>query len=325
MRFIRRIWPFVVLILTIGTGVFVWLRQDQLLDWYAARGYQPAPAVANLVSDTTMTPLAKRLFFANRPMLQGKEAFNASCTDPSEQVAVLGCYIGNRHGIFLFDVTDERLHGIEQVTAAHEMLHQAYDRLSGSERTRINGLLQSYHDLTASQELKDKIASYKITEPDHLQNEMHSIFGTEASDLPAELEEYYKQYFTDRQQILAFHAKYRAEFDKRRTQIADYDTRLEALKTQIEAHKRELDQKEQDLRQRRAQLDAYLAANQVDVYNAAVPGFNAQVVAYRNLVTLTNQKVTEFNRLLAERNALAVQQQELEQAIDSTLDPAKAH
>lgn len=322
MNIVRRFWSYVVLLVLIASGVVVWSRHNELLDWAATRGYQPTAVVEQLVVDTTMTPYGKRLFYANRPVVEDKQAFNQHCTDPSEQVAVLGCFTGNRLGIYLYNVTDERLNGIEQVTAAHEMLHQAYQRLDKKEKTRINGLLQEYHDLKASQKLKDKVASYKQTEPDQLQNEMHSIFGTEAVDLPAELEEYYKQYFVNRQQVLALHQRYQAEFDQRIAQIEDYDVRLEALKVQIEANKKDLDAREKDLRQRRQQLDAYLSADRIAEYNAAVPGFNALVNSYRNLVQTTNEMVEEFNRMLAERNALAVQERQLESAIDSSVDTA---
>lgn len=323
MSFVRRLSPYVLFVLLVVAGTGLWVRHDQLLDWVATRGYQPSAAVEQLAADTTMTPYAKRLFYANRPAVQGKQAFNKHCTDPSEQVAVLGCFTGNRLGIYLYDVTDERLQGIEQVTAAHEMLHQAYQRLGRAEKTRINGLLQEYHDLKASQALKDKIASYNTTEPTELQNEMHSIFGTEASDLPPELEAYYKQYFTDRQKILAFHQQYQSEFDKRIAQIADYDKQLADLKTKIEAKKADLAASEATLQQRRVQLDAYLANNQIAQYNAAVPPFNALVVAYRNTVKQTNDMVDKFNQLLQERNQLAVQERQLEAAIDSKVDSAK--
>lgn len=320
MNFIRRFWPHVLFVLLVVFGVTFWVRHNEVLDWVATRGYTPSPLVSGLASDTTMTPYAERLFFVNRPKVQDKDAFNQSCTDPSEQVAVLGCFVGNRMGIFIYDVTDDRLNGIEQVTAAHEMLHQAYQRLGKQEKKRINGLLQEYHDLKASEKLKSKIASYKDSEPEHLLNEMHSIFGTEAADLPSELEEYYRQYFNDRGQVLALHQRYQSEFDNRIAQIAAYDSYLETLKAEIMADKQEIERREAELIQRRSQLDALLANNNISLYNAGVPSFNNLVNTYRNLVNATNQKVENFNRTLAERNDLAVQERELENAIDSKID-----
>jgi hypothetical protein len=323
MRFLRRLRPYLFLAGLLAFALVMWIARDRVLDWAAMRNYQPSADIAQLVADTDMTPYARRLFYVNRPVIEGKDPFNKHCTDPSEQVAVLGCYTGDRHGIYLYEVTDTRLNGIQQVTASHEMLHQAYDRLATAERKRIDGLLQSYHDLSASQELKDKIASYKFSEPNDLLNEMHSIFGTEAVNLPSELEEYYKQYFNDRQKILVFHQQYQTEFDKRIAQIQAFDGQLTTMKTDIEVKKADLKARESQLQTRRNQLDAYLAANEIQQYNAAVPGFNALVVAYRARLQETNNLVDEFNQILGDRNALAVQQHQLEAAIDSHVTPAQ--
>jgi chromosome segregation ATPase len=322
MRFVRRILPSVLLVLLVASGVVLWFRQNEIFDWLATRGYEPTAAVASMVTDTTMTPYAKQLFYANRPDIENKQEFNQHCTDPSDQVAVLGCYTGNRRGIYIYAVTDERLSGIEQVTAAHEMLHQAYQRLDKAEKNRVNGLLQEYFDLKADQKIKDKINSYKESEPDQLQNEMHSIFGTEIRDLSPELEQYYKQYFANREQILALHDKYQSEFDKRIAQINSYDAQLSELKAKIEANKKQIESLEKQLRQERAQMDSYLESNRIAEYNAAVPGFNAQVVVYRDLVDETNGLIDQFNAILATRNALAIQERQLENAVDSSLQSA---
>lgn len=323
MSFVRRFWPHVLLVLLLVSGVAFWTRHNEVLDWVATRGYEPPSHIAALAEETMMTPYAERLFYANRPEVQGKHEFNEHCTDPSEQVAVLGCFIGNRMGIYIYDVTDERLNGIKQVTAAHEMLHQAYQRLNRKEKKRINELLQDYYDNYASEKLKSKIASYEHDDPEHLYNEMHSIIGTEAADLPAELEEYYKRYFTDRSRVLALFQRYQSEFDDRIAQINAFDEQLSALKAEIEADKEELARREDDLRQRRRQLDDLLATNRIAAYNAAVPGFNALVVSYRDMVDAINRDVEHFNSLLAERNAIAVQERELEEAIDSSVDTAQ--
>lgn len=309
-----------VLLVTAGAGFA--LKHNEVLDWMASRGFEPTASIQQLATDTTMTPYAVRLFYANRPVIEDKAQFNRHCTDPSEQVAVLGCFAGNRLGIYIYDVTDKRLEGIKPVTAAHEMLHQAYQRLGKREKTRIGGLLQEYYDLKASRQLKDKLAGYNQDDPLLLQNEMHSIFGTEAEDLSAELEEYYEQYFADRQKVIALHHKYQAEFDKRIARLKAYDKQLTRLEARIDANKQQLKALETALRAKRDQMDAYLAANRVEEYNREVPGFNAGVAVYRDKIDETNALVDQFNRLLAERNELAVQERELEDAIDSSVDSA---
>lgn len=318
MKFVRRIWPTVVFIVLLGAGAALWWQRDVVLDWAWTRQYTPSPEVAQLASDTDMTSYARRLFYVNHPQIEDKQAFNQHCERASQEIAVLGCFRGNRSGIYIYNVTDDRLAGIKQVTAAHEMLHQAYARLSGDERNHIDGLLNAYASTITDQALKDKIASYQKTEPNDVTNELHSILGTEVTSLPPELETYYKRYFIDRAKVVAYHAQYQAAFDERTREIADYDKRLATLRPQIDVAKAALQQQEAELTREQNQLAAYKNANQVSEYNAAVPSYNALVYLYRAKVEATNQLIAQYNQLVEQRNALAVQEQELQRALDSS-------
>src|SRR5512141_104233 len=106
------------------------------------------------------------------------------------------------------------------------MLHQAYDRLSNSERKRVEALVNNFYNTGAlSADLKTKIDNYKKQGAD-VANEMHSIFGSEVGNLPAELEAYYQQYFTSRAKIVAYSDSYQAEFTRRKEQVTEYDAQL---------------------------------------------------------------------------------------------------
>ena len=113
--------------LLVATALAWFMRQD-IYDWYRLRGYQAPSQVAKLATETTMNSDSRRLFYVYRPQLNDRVAFNQNCTH-DEQTIVLGCYVSNV-GIYLFDIHDPRLEGVEQVTAAHELLHAAYDRLN---------------------------------------------------------------------------------------------------------------------------------------------------------------------------------------------------
>ncbi len=318
----RRIAPLIVLACLVTGGWILFANRNGILDYLTLRNYQPPAAIQALATETTMTPSAEHLFFVNKPVLAEKKLFNQHCTDGSDQVATLGCYKGDRRGIYLYDVTDARLNGVEEVTAAHEMLHQAYDRLAPAEKQRVDGLLQTYYEQLTDPFILDQMETYKKTEPDQLVNEMHSIFGTQVRDLPAELETYYQQYFTDRSKIVGFYDQYQAEFTQRRKQIADYDAQLDSLKSQIDTHKASLKSRESQLSAERKKLDALLDENRVAEYNQAVPGFNDLVNAYRAEVSETNRVIAEFNDILDARNAIAVQEEELQKALDSQVDTA---
>lgn len=103
----------------------------------------------------------------------------------------------------MFDVTNQELNGIEQVTAAHEMLHAAYDRLSDSQRQKVDALLLTEADkLKSDPTFSARIAVYAKLPKDQYVNELHSVIGTEVADPGSALEQYYTTYFADRTQVI---------------------------------------------------------------------------------------------------------------------------
>jgi hypothetical protein len=322
MKSMRKIVSYGGLMLAVAAGAALLWRHEQVADWFALHGYTPPSAIARLSRDDTMTSSAQHLFYVNRPLLESRDGFNQHCKNETEQTVVLGCYHGDRQGIYLYSVTDSRLHGVEQTTAAHEMLHQAYERLSAKDRKHIGGLLQDYYKNHLSDDaVKSQIEAYKKAEPDALEDEMHSLFGTEIAHLPAPLENYYKRYFTDRSKVVAFNASYQSEFTKRRAQVTQYDQQLTSLKTRIDTQEKDLDTRQNAIRTKKSQLDQEAAANRIDLYNADVTAYNAMAQAYNRELASTRSLIDQYNGLIEQRNAIAVQEQQLQQALDSRLTP----
>lgn len=302
--------------------LLVFGQRQAIFDWFKLHGYQPPAAVAAIARDDTMTSNARHIFYVNHPQLQSKQAFAQSCPNGDQETAVLGCYIPDQQGIYVLAVDDSRLAGIEQVTAAHELLHAAYDRLSVRERQQVDGWLQDYyqhglHDAAVRKQLE----SYKKTEPNDLVNEMHSIFGSEVGGLPKNLEQYYARYFTDRSKITGYYNDYQAEFTSRQLQIAQDDARLSRLKQQISSLQSSLQSQQAGLARQQAQLENYRRAGNAAAYNARVPAYNAAISAYNKQVDQLQQLVADYNRLVAARNALALEEQQLVQDISSQVSP----
>lgn len=292
-----------------------WFRQDAY-DWLRLRQYQPSAAIAQLAEHTTMTPKATHLFYVHHPVLADKVSFNEHCRE-NEQTIVLGCYVANR-GIYLFDVTDSRLSGVEEVTAAHEMLHAAYDRLSADEKQRVNQLIHNAYSQVTDERIKKVIGQYQKMGAD-TDNELHSILGTEVATLPAELEQYYSRYFANRQAVVTFSEKYEAVLSQRKDQVADYDQRLSALKAEIDENQNDLDQESEALKGERQRLNSLLSNNQVEAYNAGVNDFNEKVRTLNAKVNQTRGLIEEYNNLVKERNNIALEEQELIKSLDSRL------
>ena len=171
------------------------------------------------------TDRGRFLLNATQPELLEREAFNQACSAKStEKTAVLGCYSAGR--TYIFNVNNEKLNGIEEVTTAHEMLHAAYERLDSNEKQRINRLLDT-QGLGASEErIKKLMLSYAKTEPGERLNELHSILATEVAVLDPVLENYYRQYFVDRSAVVRMATSYQTVFD-------DLVRRQEALVSEL--------------------------------------------------------------------------------------------
>ena len=205
------------------------------------------------------------------------------------------------------------------------MLHAAYDRLSESEKKRIDGLLDVQMKALTDPRPLDLIQLYNKTEPGEIYNEMHSILGTELRNVGPELEEYYKAYFDDRGKVVTLAEQYESAFGSSKQRIAAFDQRLEQLKPQIEANEAALEGRQRELEQESARLSNLRLLGDIEAYNDAVPSYNAKIQAYNQLLEETRQLITFFNQLVSDRNAEVAVQNDLSQSINSRFEPAAQH
>jgi DNA repair exonuclease SbcCD ATPase subunit len=291
-----------------------------LVDYWKLRGYTPPPNVLALAEKDTLTDSAKHIFYVNHPDLSSDvTTFRKDCSF-SEQTIVLGCYHSNQAGIAIYDVQDVRLHGVQEVTAAHEMLHAAWDRLSAKDKSDLSNQLTNYYNNDVhDQRLIDIINAYKKTEPNDVVDEMHSIFGTEVPNLPSSLETYYQRYFTSRSAVVQFAQGYEGEFTSRLNQINAYDAQLASLKQQISDEEQSLSAQVDKINADRSRLDSLRNSNQIGAYNAGVANFNAEVDAYNAKVARLRADIARYNQTVDARNAIASDLRSLDQAIDTRL------
>ncbi len=240
----------------IAIAIFVFFNRQALQDQIVLARYQPPAEIAALAEGANLSGRGKDLFYVNQPELHGEPTFNDVCHGLSdEQSNVLGCFTG--HIIFIFNVEDQRLRGVREVTAAHEMLHAAYIRLTDNERQRVDKLLQQQLDSNVQPHVRELIDVYNRLEPGQLFNEMHSILATEQVELLPALEEYFGQYFENRRTIVALAGQYRDVFD--------------SLKAQQEALAGEIEQLAEQINVSTSQIN-----QQISSYNVAVENFNAR-------------------------------------------------
>ncbi len=322
--FRRRIGSLLATLVVAGVAVAAIYNAQFLRDTVYYYQYSPEETVASFVTTTGMSEYGKFLFYASQPVLQDAESFNQKCSTHNEKnTAVLGCYDGQT--IYIYDITDPRLSGIRPTTAAHEMLHAAYKRLSSKERQRIDGLLEAeYEKLKDDQELSDRMAFYAVTQPGDRANELHSIIGTEVAVIGVELEEHYKRYFSDRSKVIAQHQQYRALF-------MELKNRAEVLIAEIDALGRVIQNK-------RAAYDAEASALQAAIadfnqrarqgefesqaaFSAARAALMSRSVALEAVRTDINASIIRHDALIDELNGITVETNALNRSLDSNLAP----
>ena len=320
----RRLISLIALLTLLAVVIAGALNVQRIQDTVLYYQFEPSATVASFASDAGMSEHGTFLFYASHPEVLGADDFNKQCGKSEHSTAILGCYNGRT--IYIYDVTNARLTGIRSTTAAHEMLHAAYRRLSDSEKTKVNALLEAeYSMLKESDTLVSRMAYYERAQPGERGNELHSIIGTEVEVVSEELEAYYAKYLSDRSKVVAQHVQYRTVFEDLSTKSEALAAQIDQLGVSIQAQKAEYTNGSSVLRGDIANFNA--RANQGDFTDQAAFNRERQVLVNRSsalddLRSKINQSVEEYNKLVAELNAIALETDTLNRSMDSQVAPA---
>jgi hypothetical protein len=296
--------------------IIIGIRSAQdLQDWSKLLAYQPSPEIAKLATATTMTDTARRLFYVNQPKIESRKSALNLCQS-SEHTVVLGCYVPSK-GIFLQAVTDPRLQGVMEVTAAHEMLHVAYQRMSLFEQTQINKQLQAVLEKIQNPRILKLVQTYNEQDPKSVNNELHSILGTEVRNLSPELEEHYQNYFTNRSSIVALSERYEGVFTTLRDKAKTLSKQLLTRQSALEQLSAQVKQEAGTVESERSNLQSSIASNPQGDYSFRVSTFNTRVQSYNQLVSQLKQQTDEYNRLVTEHNSLALEEKSLVESLEN--------
>jgi hypothetical protein len=317
----RRPWvSLTILALALLLIVVIVIDRQPIQDWIRLRGYRAPSSIAQLAAQDTMTAYTRHLFYLNKPqLLSTVTAFRQDCPE-NENTIVLGCYHSDQNGIYIYNVADPTLAGVTQVTAAHEVLHAVYARLSNSARNQLNSELERFY----KNDLKDprvlaEVKLYQQTEPGSVMDEMSCTFGTEVANLPSALNDYYKKYFSNRLAVVVYEQQYQNAFTTRENTITADDQQLSTMKAQIDQQNMTLNGELANLNEQQSQMDALKASGQLDTYNADVPGYNAAVDDYNFGIANLQATITTYNNLVFTRNSVAANLTTLDKALDTRL------
>lgn len=303
-------------------ALLIFVYRQPLIDTVIVWQFQPTASVASIAKSSFLSDRGHFLFYASQPELLTRDPFNESCrTAATEQSAVLGCYTMNR--IYLFDVENEQLAGIKQVTSAHEMLHAAYQRLSGPERSRIDALLEKQSFGAEESRLTALMAEYEKSEPGERSNELHSILGTELRALSPELETYYAQYFSDRSGIVALSEQYQRVFDdlkaRQESLATDINNLADAVERSSVAYKRNLQVLSSD-------VDSFNTAARSGTmsrgeYNSRRADLEGRQMSLKREYDAIQAMIADYERKRTELASINTEANALNRSINSSLTP----
>ncbi len=309
------------LVVVAGVG-WVLLNTQRVEDQVAVWQFDPTPDIERYADRAALSDEGRFLLYASRPTIASGQEFDDACASRMEGVGILGCYRPATQTIVLFDVTDDRLDGIEEVVAAHEMLHAAWDRMSAADRDGIAPLLEAEAAALADDpQFAETLAFYAKTEPGERLNELHSIIGTEFPVVSEELEAHYAQYFSDRSAVTALHEVSNAVFVEQAAAIADITARLDDLSTSIDTdyatYNAGFDSLNSDIASfnSRAQSGGFSSQSQFDSERAALVQRQNDLQA---LYATIDARVAEYNDLLVQLEALNATSAELNESINIT-------
>lgn len=285
----------VCLAVAIG-GYWLVINRQLVFDQVRVWQYRPDEAITRLAQRATMTDRAKFYFYLAHPRLEGASQFNQDCRRVEKASPIIGCYVQGKDTIHIYNVADQQLDGIKEVTAAHEMLHVAWSRYSAEQRARLSQLLEAAYQRVKTDKLAKRMAYYERAQPGSRANELHSILGTEFADLGDELERHYAGYIADRSALLRLHAHYNQQFEAAEAQA-------EALSAQLARRKSEIEQL----------TTRYLA--DVTTYSRQVEDFNTRAQA--NRFSSQAEFASERAALAATGKQLKHRQQTISQKIDA--------
>ncbi len=322
MKQARRLAGYAVLAISLIAAAWVFTHRQYIADQLIVWQYQPSANIKTLAINSGMSKGGKFDFYASQPVIETAQSFNQHCTRQEEQSAILGCYVGDR--IYVYDVTNKTLNGIKAVTAAHEMLHAAYARLSEGEKNKVDLLLEAEYKKLDDAGLKDRMDYYQRTEPSERLNELHSILGTEYAKLSPELEDYYRQYFDDRQKVTTLHQAYASVFKQLEAESKELSGQLEALSTKINSQTKQYNSDIQTLNtdilsfNDRVKHGSFSSRPEFESQLGALNARSSKLDTTRSAI---NGEIDTYNKLRDRLLAVNSRSQALNSSIDSTLSP----
>lgn len=309
---------FVLSGLFIVAAGWIFMNRQFILDQLSVWSYTPSSEVAAIQQRISMTDEGEFTFYATRPEVEAQASFNKSCPRQEAGSPILGCYTSSDR-IYIYNLSSERLDGMKEVTAAHELLHAVWYRTSEADKEKLGAQLKAAYETIDDAELEKRMSYYERTEPGEFTNELHSILGTEVESLGEPLESYYAQFF-DRGAVLKLHDQYSGLYEKLYERADTLYAQMQTLATRINQQSSAYDSaaaqlsRDIDAFNRRADSGAFATQAQ---FNAERSDLVRRSNSLESQRTQINRSIETYNSYYAEYQDIAKQIEVLNDSIDS--------
>lgn len=302
-----------ILAVVVMVGV---LNRKWIYDYYRSVTYSPTSEMTEIRDGLKLTGQGTFIFNASQPRLSESAEFNNVCrTGRDTEIAVLGCYTGE--DILVYNITNEELDGIRELTTAHELLHATYARLSNDEKTSLNKALEQVR--SENQELfSEELGNYTSSEQ---QEELYVRAGTEIAKLPTILEDHFANYFKDQDLIVSYYDQYITVFRELESDMDNLRTEMDNISSEVEE---KTDIYEQKVFQLNLDIDGFNACAATAGCFESEYAFNTRraelIYEQDNLDTLyeeINSLISEYNIRVELYNADVTHSEKLNQIINS--------
>lgn len=281
-------------------GIYVVIQSAPVQDWWKGLVYDEPVEVKSLRESLGLTEKGERIFLATQPQIEEAEDFNEHCDSHREDVALLGCYVNDK--MYVYRVEQEDLKDSNKVTAAHELLHAAWARMSTAEREKVEKMLDEIQRQNAEW-ANEELDLYGEAER---KEELYTRVGTKLREIPDELEEHYREYFTNRLRVVEYYENYQAPFNELKQRNAELKARIDQLNTELLAGK---DEYEQRIRALEAEVEDFNACAASEgcfrsgqEFAVRRGSIQTEYIKLEALRTELNAKIDENNALVLEYN-----------------------
>ncbi len=276
----------------------------------------PSAQAVFLADQTLMTEYGRKIFYLAEPtLISGHDKLSGLCNSHSHnnRSKTLGCFSSQGNKIYLLKVSDSRLHGTMQVTAAHEMLHYAFNRLTNEEKAVLIKDLQAVSSGKFKKAIDNRMKVYADSGNFDKWAELHSILGTEFRNLSPSLEKYYAKYFSNRNNVVHLAELTDSQFENRRLNVKAFDNQLSELRKKVSKSRRLVEKAKGVIYH--LEIEIKRTSDRIEA-NRLIANYNRALEIHAEAVKEANSAIVEYNSLVKQRNAVVGEARDMAEAFD---------